>query len=78
METNKGLSSVRQRAQRQNQVRLSKTEPESDLPRCSMQKIRTLKSLANEAEREMEDLPPATDGMFDRVWDWFQRSIGNR
>lgn len=76
--TSRGMNSVRERALRQNQVRLHRAEPESDLPRTSLQKIRTLKSLATEAEREMEELPPATDGMFDRVWDWFQRSIGNR
>jgi hypothetical protein len=72
------LNSVRERALRQNKVRLHKAEPDTDLPRNSMQKIRTLKSLANEAEREMEDVPAVDFNVLSRAWDWFQRSIGNR
>jgi hypothetical protein len=81
IETNRGLDTVRARAKRQHSVRLSKPASASDecqLPRTSHQKIRSLKSLASEAENEMEEPPVDETGMLNRIWDWFQRSIGNR
>jgi hypothetical protein len=78
-DTNKGLDTVRARAKKQNSVRLSKGEPdECQIPRVSMQKMRTLKSLSQEAQREMEDLPQENMSVVASAWDWFQRTIGNR
>jgi hypothetical protein len=81
-ETTSGLDTVRARAKKQHSVRLSKAAAASDqcqIPRTSLQKIRTLKSLAAEVEDELAEEPPVShESMLSRAWDWFQRSIGNR
>jgi len=82
MEASKSMDKVRASArnQRQHQVRLTKPEAQDGLGRISTQNMRTLKSLAQqEAELSESDLEVLEDAsMFGRVWDWFQRSIGNR
>lgn len=78
-ETNKGLDTVRARAKRQSSVRLNKAESdECQIPRSSLQKIRTLKSLSREMELEMAECPVENMNVIASMWDWFQRSIGNR
>lgn len=79
-ETNKGLDTVRARAKRQSSVRLNKTESdECQIPRSSLQKIRTLKSLSREMELERaSECPVENMNVIASMWDWFQRSIGNR
>jgi hypothetical protein len=81
MEASKSLDKVRAcaRSQRQHAVRLSKPESQDGLGRTSLQKIRTLKSLENEVDTEMTDEELLEEvSVVGRVWDWFQRSIGNR
>ena len=76
--TEKGLlESVRNRARNHNQVRLSRNSGDERDVSNSLQKIRTLKSLEGEVRDEL-DRPIEDVNIFARLWDWFQRTIGNR
>jgi hypothetical protein len=73
-----GLDSVRAKARMQRNVRLNKTEHITECQlqeKDSLQGIRTLKRKA--AEEYTEECKPAMT-RFEALWDWFQRSLGNR
>lgn len=72
-----GLDTVRERAKKQSKVRFPKSENHGDV-RSSLQKIKTLKSRAAEAEEIDEECPRVNMTPLGRVWDWFLRTIGNR